>query len=51
LGYNIVFTDDLSYNHENGDVKFYTEEIIKVNNSEVSYVSYDDINKIIKKYI
>lgn len=49
LGFKIVFTDDLSYNHENGDVKFYTEEIIRVNNSTVSYVSYDEINKITNK--
>jgi hypothetical protein len=51
LGFKIVFTDDLSYNHENDDVKFYTEEITRVNNSSVSYVSYKDINKITKKYI
>jgi hypothetical protein len=49
LGFKIVFTDDLSYNHENGDVKFYTDEIIRINNSNVTYVSYDDINKITKK--
>jgi hypothetical protein len=51
MGYKIVFTDDLSYNHENGKVKFYNEEIIRVKNSDVSYVSYDDINKITKNCI
>lgn len=50
LGYKIVFTDDLSYNHENGDVKFYIDEILRVKKSKVSYVSYDEILKINKKY-
>jgi hypothetical protein len=50
LGYKIILTDDLSYNHENGDVKFYIDEILRIKKSEVSYVSYGEILEINKKY-
>ena len=48
LGFSIVFTDDLSYNHENGEVKFYTEEISRIKKTKISYVAYDEIIKINK---
>jgi hypothetical protein len=46
LGYNITFLDDLSYNHENGDVKFFIEEINRIKNINVTYVNSESILKI-----
>lgn len=47
----IVYFDDLSYNHENGEMKFYEKqiELIKINNY-VEYHGYAEILKIINNY-
>lgn len=47
----IVYFDDLSYNHENGEMKFYEKEIelIKINDY-VEYHGYAEISKIINDY-
>jgi hypothetical protein len=47
----IVYFDDLSYNHENGDMKFYEKEIELINiNDYVEYHGYAEISKIINNY-
>ena len=51
----ILYVDDLSYNHENGEVKFYKKVIKRVRkNSNILYYGYDDIqkglNSIIENY-
>lgn len=39
---NIYIYDDLSFNHENGEVKFYTEIINEINNMKnVNYFDYN----------
>jgi hypothetical protein len=47
----IVYFDDLSYNHENGEIKFYKEEIelLKLNDN-VEYHGYNEIKKIINNH-
>jgi len=48
---NIVYFDDLSFNHENGEMKFYEKEIELVKlNDYVEYHGYDEISRIINKY-
>lgn len=42
----ITYFDDLSYNHENGEVKFYIEIISEINNLPIIYFGYDEILKI-----
>lgn len=44
----ITFFDDLSYNHENGEVKFYNTVIEKVHQLPVTYIGYNDLLKINK---
>jgi hypothetical protein len=47
----IVYFDDLSYNHENGKIKFYEEEIelLKLNGN-VEHHGYNEIIKIINNH-
>jgi hypothetical protein len=47
----IVYFDDLSYNHENGEIKFYEKEIelLKLNDN-VEYHGYNEIVKIINNH-
>jgi FMN phosphatase YigB (HAD superfamily) len=42
----VTLYDDLSYNHENGEVKFYHEIIKEVNELSISYFGYKEILKI-----
>lgn len=42
----ITYYDDLSYNHENGNVKFYSSVIKKINKLPINYIGYDEINQI-----
>ena len=47
----IVYFDDLSYNHENGEIKFYEEEIELLKfNDNVEYHGYNEIGKIINNH-
>jgi hypothetical protein len=43
---SITYYDDLSYNHENGIVKFYNDEIKVVKQMPITYYGYDAINQI-----
>jgi hypothetical protein len=45
-GYQISFIDDMSYNHENGEVLFFEKEISKLKNIGIEYNSYAEIIKI-----
>lgn len=42
-GYEIIFIDDLSYNHENGNVLFFVEEIKRVQNMPLIYKGLTEI--------
>lgn len=44
--YKVIYIDDLSYNHENGEIKFYENVIKEVEAMSVSYIGYKEINKI-----
>ena len=43
---HVVYYDDLSYNHENGEIKFYDETIQKVRELSLEYQDVKAINKI-----
>ena len=43
---NVVYFDDLSYNHENGQVLYYQEVIKNVNKLKLNYYNYKDILEI-----
>lgn len=40
---NVIYIDDLSYNHENGEVKFYVDVILKVQELGLTYLGYKEI--------
>jgi hypothetical protein len=42
----VIYIDDLSYNHENGHVRFYENVIKEIEVLNVSYIGYKEINKI-----
>ena len=42
----IHYYDDLSYNHENGEIKLYFDVIEVVNNLPIKYFGLDYINKL-----
>ena len=42
----VTLFDDLSYNHENGEVKFYHDIIKEVHELSIVYYGYDEIVKI-----
>ena len=42
----ITYYDDLSYNHENGKVKFYESLITQVKQLPINYIGYNEINYI-----
>ena len=44
-GYKIIFVDDMTYNHENGEVKYYQQPIKDITNSYIHYFGVDKINK------
>ena len=44
----ITYIDDLTYNHENSDMKFY-RIIKKFNKLPISYFGYDEIRSINRK--
>jgi hypothetical protein len=39
----VTYYDDLSYNHENGKVKFYTDVIFEVEQLPITYIDYNGI--------
>lgn len=39
----IIFFDDMSYNHENGEIKYYKEAIKKIQELPIDYVDYSTI--------
>lgn len=43
---NVTYYDDLSYNHEKGDVKFYSKEIEILQDMPIVYIGYKEILKI-----
>ena len=43
---NIVYIDDLSYNHENGEVLYYDEVINEVKQLNIDYYGFDSISKM-----
>lgn len=45
---HLIYVDDLSYNHENGQVKFYTDVIEEVLHLNIKYIGYSDIELIEK---
>ncbi len=48
IKHKIIYFDDLSYNHENGEVKFYSELIKQCQEfSNVEYFGYYDIVKLL----
>lgn len=46
---HITYYDDLSYNHENGEVKFYRDVIEKVRQMSIKYIGYEEIISINSK--
>ena len=42
---NVLYIDDLSFNHENGTVKFYSDILDKVAKLDLSYIDYSEIEK------
>jgi hypothetical protein len=46
--YKISFFDDLSYNHENGDIRFYEPEIADIRQLPIHYVGYEELLQINK---
>ncbi len=44
--FNVVYIDDLSYNHENNKIQFYSSIINEIKDLNISYIGYDEINKI-----
>jgi hypothetical protein len=47
-GFKVIYMDDLSYNHENDDVRFYQEVIDKVNKLPIKHIGYEEILKLQK---
>lgn len=43
---NITYIDDLSYNHENGEMKMYKEVISAINSMNVPYLGVEEISEI-----
>jgi hypothetical protein len=43
--YNITLIDDMSYNHENGEVKFYSNAIDAVKAIGIEYIGYSELRK------
>lgn len=46
MKYKTIYIDDLSYNHENGEVKFYNAVLSEVSDMNIDYIGYDEIKKI-----
>ena len=44
--YDVIYIDDLSYNHENGETKFYDAIISEINTMNIDYKGYNEIKKI-----
>jgi len=44
-GYKIIFVDDMTYNHENGEMKHYEKPINDITKSKIHYFGVDQINK------
>lgn len=46
----VIFFDDMSYNHEYGEIKYYTNEIYELYKlPNIEYIDANRINKIIKE--
>ncbi len=46
---NVIYYDDLSFNHENGEVKFYNKLIEEFKGFPICYIGYDEIQRITYK--
>jgi hypothetical protein len=46
IGVNVNYIDDLSYNHEKGDVLLYTELIAHVKKLPINYIGIEHINAL-----
>lgn len=46
---NVFYYDDLSYNHENGEIKLYQKVIESIEKTSIHYYGYDKINIINQK--
>jgi hypothetical protein len=44
--YPVVYFDDLSYNHENGEVLYYDDVIHAVKKMPIRYIGYDELLKM-----
>jgi hypothetical protein len=44
--YPVIYFDDLSYNHENGEVLYYEDVIAAVQKIPIRYVGYDELLKM-----
>lgn len=44
-GYKIIFVDDMTYNHESGEMKYYEQPINDISKSKIHYFGVDQINK------
>ncbi|MBE9601660.1 hypothetical protein [Pedobacter sp. MC2016-24] len=49
-GFNVVYLDDLSYNHEHGNVLFYSDLIYSLNKLPITYMGVEQINLINSVY-
>lgn len=45
-GLNVTFYDDLSYNHENGEILLYSEIITEVRKLPIHYIGIDEMKDI-----
>lgn len=47
ISHECIYYDDMSYNHEKGDIKFYEEEIKTLSKMKnIKYIDYNEIKKI-----
>ena len=46
---NVVYIDDLSFNHENGEVKYYSDLLKKVADLDLEYIDFSEIKKLQNK--
>lgn len=44
--YPVIYFDDLSYNHENGEVLYYEDVIAAVQKMPIRYIGYDELLKM-----
>ena len=50
FNFKVILIDDLSYNHENGKIKYYRNHISNLKKMNVEHINASQINKINKKF-